>query len=81
MKVIQQHVENELAKGILRGDFKNEDTISVDIEVTMFSNGQLPKQKLVFKRKMSGYIIVVQFDNYHGFNHNSLTKILWYFLF
>ncbi|GJU76467.1 chaperone protein ClpB3, chloroplastic [Tanacetum coccineum] len=40
-RVIQQHVENELAKGILRGDFKDEDTISVDTEVTAFSNGQL----------------------------------------
>ncbi|KAI3704731.1 hypothetical protein L1987_74958 [Smallanthus sonchifolius] len=49
-RVIQQHVENELAKGILRGDFKDEDTISVDTEVTAFSNGQLPQQKLVFKR-------------------------------
>ncbi|XP_076959813.1 chaperone protein ClpB3, chloroplastic-like [Bidens hawaiensis] len=38
-RVIQQHVENELAKGILRGDFKDEDTISVDTEVTPFSNG------------------------------------------
>ncbi|KAL8240692.1 hypothetical protein R6Q59_014047 [Mikania micrantha] len=42
--------ENELAKGILRGDFKDEDTISIDTEVTAFSNGQLPQQKLVFKR-------------------------------
>ncbi|KAJ0660531.1 putative AAA+ ATPase domain, ATPase, AAA-type, core, Clp, repeat (R) domain, Clp ATPase [Helianthus annuus] len=49
-RVIQQYVENELAKGILRGDFKDEDTISVDTEVTAFSNGQLPQQKLVFKR-------------------------------
>lgn len=49
-RVIQQHVENELAKGILRGEFKDEDRISVDTEVTAFSNGQLPQQKLVFKR-------------------------------
>ncbi|KAL9996595.1 putative ClpA/B family, AAA+ ATPase domain, ATPase, AAA-type, core, Clp, repeat (R) [Helianthus debilis subsp. tardiflorus] len=49
-RVIQQYVENELAKGILRGDFKGEDTISIDTEVTAFSNGQLPQQKLVFKR-------------------------------
>nr|XP_043634925.1 chaperone protein ClpB3, chloroplastic [Erigeron canadensis] len=49
-RVIQQYVENELAKGILRGDFKDEDTISVDTEVTAFSNGQLPQQKLVFKK-------------------------------
>nr|CAD1822630.1 unnamed protein product [Ananas comosus var. bracteatus] len=49
-RVIQQHVENELAKGILRGEFKDEDTISVDTEVTAFSNGQLPQQKLVFRK-------------------------------
>ncbi|KAE9449324.1 hypothetical protein C3L33_18771, partial [Rhododendron williamsianum] len=49
-RVIQQNVENELAKGILRGEFKDEDTVLIDTEVTAFSNGQLPQQKLVFKR-------------------------------
>ncbi|KAJ8640439.1 hypothetical protein MRB53_017133 [Persea americana] len=49
-RVIQQNIENELAKGILRGEFKDEDTILVDTEVTVFSNGQLPQQKLVFKK-------------------------------
>lgn len=49
-RVIQQNVENELARGILRGDFKDEDTIVVDTEVTAFANGQLPQQKLVFRR-------------------------------
>lgn len=49
-RVIQQNVENELAKGILRGEFKDEDTILVDTEVTAFSNGQLPQQKLVFRK-------------------------------
>ncbi|XP_054802690.1 chaperone protein ClpB3, chloroplastic [Prosopis cineraria] len=49
-RVIQQHVENELAKGILRGEFKEEDSILVDTEVTAFANGQLPQQKLVFRR-------------------------------
>ncbi|KAG6523942.1 hypothetical protein ZIOFF_013830 [Zingiber officinale] len=49
-RVIQQNVENELAKGILRGDFKDEDSILVDTEVTVFSNGQLPLQKLVFRK-------------------------------
>lgn len=53
-RVIQQNVENELAKGILRGEFKDEDTILVDTEVSAFSNGQLPQQKLVFKRQESG---------------------------
>ncbi|KAF3789887.1 Chaperone protein [Nymphaea thermarum] len=49
-RVIQQHVENELAKGILRGDFRDEDKVLVDTEVTAFSNGQLPQQKLVFRK-------------------------------
>ncbi|MCD7456900.1 Chaperone protein ClpB3, chloroplastic [Datura stramonium] len=53
-RVIQQNIENELAKGILRGDFKDEDTVLIDTEVSAFSNGQLPQQKLVFKRKDSG---------------------------
>ncbi|XVF58389.1 hypothetical protein PTKIN_Ptkin07bG0062500 [Pterospermum kingtungense] len=46
-RVIQQNVENELAKGILRGVFKDEDSIIVDTELTAFANGQ---QKLVFRR-------------------------------
>jgi len=49
-RVIQQYVENEIAKGILRGEFKEEDTILIDTEVSAFSNGQLPQQKLVFKK-------------------------------
>ncbi|KAG0487234.1 hypothetical protein HPP92_009329 [Vanilla planifolia] len=49
-RVIQQNVENELAKGILRGDFRDEDTIEVDTEFTTFSNGQLPQHKLIFRR-------------------------------
>ncbi|TQD95304.1 hypothetical protein C1H46_019096 [Malus baccata] len=48
-RVIQQYVENELAKGILRGEFREEDTVLIDTEVTAFSNGQLPQQKLVFR--------------------------------
>ncbi|XP_078430282.1 casein lytic proteinase B3 [Wolffia australiana] len=49
-RVIQQHVENELAKGILRGDYGDEDTVLVDTEVTGFANGQLPQERLVFRR-------------------------------
>ncbi|XVF60637.1 hypothetical protein PTKIN_Ptkin08bG0064400 [Pterospermum kingtungense] len=49
-RVIQQNVENELAKGILRGEFKDEDTVLMDTELTAFANGQLPQQKLVFRR-------------------------------
>ncbi|PIM99459.1 hypothetical protein CDL12_28047 [Handroanthus impetiginosus] len=53
-RVIQQYVENEIAKGILRGDFKDEDAIFIDTEVTAFANGQLPQQKLVFRKLESG---------------------------
>lgn len=49
-RVIQQNVENEIAKGILRGEFKEEDCILVDTEVTAYSNGQLPQTKLVFRK-------------------------------
>ncbi|KAJ6738917.1 ATP-DEPENDENT CLP PROTEASE [Salix koriyanagi] len=49
-RVIQQHVENELAKGILRGELKDEDSVLIDTQVTAFGNGHLPQQKLVFKR-------------------------------
>ncbi|KAF3789893.1 Chaperone protein [Nymphaea thermarum] len=53
-RVIQQQVENELAKGILRGDFRDEDKVLVDTEVTAFSNGQLPQQKLVSRKLEAG---------------------------
>uniref|UniRef100_A0A1J3CD71 Chaperone protein ClpB3, chloroplastic n=1 Tax=Noccaea caerulescens TaxID=107243 RepID=A0A1J3CD71_NOCCA len=53
-RVIQQNIENELAKGILRGEFKEEDGILIDTEVTPFSNGQLPQHKLTFKKIESG---------------------------
>ncbi|XP_073044946.1 chaperone protein ClpB3, chloroplastic-like isoform X1 [Primulina eburnea] len=53
-RVIQQYVENELAKGILRSEFKEDDSILVDTEVAAFGNGQTPQQKLVFRRLESG---------------------------
>ncbi|KAF3323356.1 chaperone protein ClpB2 [Carex littledalei] len=49
-RVLQQYVENELAKGILRGDLKDEDELLIDTEVTVPSNGQLPVQKLAFRK-------------------------------
>ncbi|GMP30700.1 hypothetical protein CsSME_00005244 [Camellia sinensis var. sinensis] len=49
-RVIQQYVETELAKGILRGEYKDEDSVLIDTEVSAFSNGQLPQQKLVFRK-------------------------------
>lgn len=61
-RVIQQNVENELAKGILRGEFKDEDTVLIDTEVTAFSNGQLPQQKLVFRKLNSASDTQVEED-------------------
>ena len=48
--MIQQNVENELANGILREEFKDEDTVLIDTEVTTFSKGQLPQQKLILRK-------------------------------
>lgn len=61
-RVIQQNVENELAKGILRGEFKDEDRVLIDTEVTAFSNGQLPQQKLVFRKLNSASDTQVEED-------------------
>ncbi|KAI5074347.1 hypothetical protein GOP47_0010308 [Adiantum capillus-veneris] len=49
-RVIQHNVENELAKGILRGEYKEDDTVFIDTKVSAVAGGQLPQQKLVFKR-------------------------------
>ncbi|CAL5372236.1 unnamed protein product [Camellia sinensis] len=49
-RVIQQYVETKLAKGILRGEYEDEDSVLIDTEVSAFSNGQLPQQKLVFRK-------------------------------
>ncbi|KAG2715575.1 hypothetical protein I3843_03G086900 [Carya illinoinensis] len=53
-RVIQQNVENELAKSILKGEFKDEDSVLIDTDLTAFSNGQLPQQKLVFRKLGTG---------------------------
>eukprot|EP00252_Welwitschia_mirabilis_P025963 TRINITY_DN830_c0_g1_i1.p1 TRINITY_DN830_c0_g1~~TRINITY_DN830_c0_g1_i1.p1 ORF type:complete len:989 (-),score=223.04 TRINITY_DN830_c0_g1_i1:502-3468(-) len=47
-RVIQQHIENELAKEILRGNVTEEDTVLVDTETTAFTKDELPYRKLVF---------------------------------
>lgn len=48
-RVIQQSVENELARSILKGEFKEEDTILVDTDLTSIA-GSLPQQKLSFRK-------------------------------
>lgn len=49
-RVIQQYVENELARGILRGDFKEDDVVFIDTDLSAFASGQLPQQKLTFRK-------------------------------
>lgn len=51
-RVIQQSIENELAKGILKGEFKEDDVILVDTDLTAFSGGALPQQKLTFSKQV-----------------------------
>jgi len=48
-RVIQQMVENELAIGFLRGDFKEDDTVLVDAKITALSKDRIQKT-LVIKR-------------------------------
>lgn len=49
-RVIQQLVENEIAMGILRGDFKEEDSIVVDAEVTPLAKDLPPQNRLLVKK-------------------------------
>lgn len=49
-RVIQQSVENELARSILKGDFKEEDAILVDTDLTSVAGSGLPQQKLSFRK-------------------------------
>ncbi|XP_057477935.1 chaperone protein ClpB3, mitochondrial-like isoform X2 [Actinidia eriantha] len=52
-RVIQQMVENEIAMGILRGDFKEEDTIVLDAVASPLAKDLSPQKRLVI-RKMGG---------------------------
>lgn len=47
-RVIQQLVENEIAMGVLKGDFKEEDSIIVDADVA----SDLPPQNRLHIRKI-----------------------------
>lgn len=51
-RVIQQLVENEIAMGILRGDFKEEDSIIVDADV--LSKDLPPHNRLHIKKLENG---------------------------
>ncbi|KAJ4952730.1 hypothetical protein NE237_029562 [Protea cynaroides] len=55
-RVIQQMVENEIALGFLRGDFRDEDSIIIDVEIS--SAKDLPPQKrLVIKKLTNGSFV------------------------
>ncbi|XP_054818818.1 chaperone protein ClpB4, mitochondrial [Prosopis cineraria] len=49
-RVIQQLVENEIAMGVLRGDFKEEDSIVVDADVTPTNEDHPPQKRLLIKK-------------------------------
>ncbi|XP_057477537.1 chaperone protein ClpB3, mitochondrial-like [Actinidia eriantha] len=49
-RVIQQMVENEIAMGILRGDFKEEDTIVVDVVASPLAKNLSLQKRLVIKK-------------------------------
>ncbi|XP_020265720.1 chaperone protein ClpB3, mitochondrial [Asparagus officinalis] len=48
-RVIQQMVENEVALGVLRGDFKEEDSVIVDVDLSPASK-DVPQNKLVIRK-------------------------------
>ncbi|XP_066329576.1 chaperone protein ClpB3, mitochondrial-like [Miscanthus floridulus] len=49
-RVIQQMVENEIALGVLKGDFKEDDTVLVDVGSAAIAKGLAPQKKLVLQR-------------------------------
>ncbi|KAG5030914.1 hypothetical protein JHK82_014523 [Glycine max] len=49
-RVIQQLVENEIAMGVLRGYFKEEESIIVDADVTLSGKERSPLNKLLIKK-------------------------------
>lgn len=49
-RVIQQLVENEIAMGVLRGDYSEEDSIIVDAEVTPSAKDIPPQKRLRIRR-------------------------------
>lgn len=52
-RVIQQLVENEIAMGVLRGDFREEDSIIVDAEETSSGKEGSSINRLIIKKQDS----------------------------
>ena len=47
-RVIQREIENELARGILRGDIGEEDTVTVDTEIVGSGDHGIPSTRFKF---------------------------------
>lgn len=45
-RVIQQLVENEVAMGVLRGDFKEEDSVVVDVDESPSAKDHAPQLRI-----------------------------------
>lgn len=56
-RVIQQLVENEVAMGVLRGDFKEEDSIIVDANVSPSAKDIPPQSRLRIKKLESSPVV------------------------
>jgi ATP-dependent Clp protease ATP-binding subunit ClpB len=56
-RVIQQLVENEVAMGVLRGDFKEEDSIIVDANVSPSAKDIPPQSRLRVKKLESSLAV------------------------
>lgn len=50
-RAIQQNVENEIARAILRGEFGEDDVICIDAEVVEPANGAAPVERLTFTKR------------------------------
>ncbi|KAF0906060.1 hypothetical protein E2562_009069 [Oryza meyeriana var. granulata] len=61
-RVIQQMVENEIALGVLKGDFKQDDTVLVDVSSVAIAKGHAPQKKLVLQRLENANLELVAND-------------------
>lgn len=52
-RVIQQLVENEIAMGVLRGDFKEEDSVIVDVDDLPLAKDRPAQNRLCIKKLVS----------------------------
>uniref|UniRef100_A0A0E0G2L2 Clp R domain-containing protein n=1 Tax=Oryza nivara TaxID=4536 RepID=A0A0E0G2L2_ORYNI len=61
-RVIQQTVENEIALSVLKGDFKEDDTVLVDVSSVAIAKGLAPQKKLVLQRLENANLELVAND-------------------